>query len=129
MTIWLGMCQEKPDHEVIEQLERIAATNPENPVALVCRGVAMWLRKFNEEAMTELEQAMQRAPEEWGLYFWKGMVCASLGREEEAMAAIEKALEVELPPVLLTPLRWFEEDRPDFYQKYVVPLMAHYDLL
>jgi hypothetical protein len=57
------------------------------------------------------------------------MTYASLGRDEEATTAIEKALELELPPILLTPLRWFEQDKPDFYQKYVVPLMARYDLL
>ncbi len=45
------------------------------------------------------------------------------------MSAIEKSLELELPPILLTPLRWFEHDRPEFYQKYVVPLMARYDLV
>ena len=129
MTIWLGMCQEIPDLEVIEQLEIIATTNPENPVAFVCRGVAKWLGKFNQEAMAELEQAMQRAPDEWDPYFWKGMVCASLGREVESMAAVEKALEVELPPVLLIPLRWFEEDKSDFYHKYVMPLMARYNLV
>ena len=89
----------------------------------------MWLRGNCEEALGGLEHAFQRMHDEWGPYFWKGMVCASLGRDEEAMAAIEKALEVELPPVLLTPLRWFEEDRPDFYQKHVVPLMARYNLL
>jgi hypothetical protein len=52
-----------------------------------------------------------------------------LGHDEEAIAAIERSLELELPPILLTPLRWFEQDKPDFYQKYVVPLMARYDLL
>ena len=45
------------------------------------------------------------------------------------MGAIEKALEKGLPPVLLTPLKWFAQDRPDFYRKYVVPLMALYYLL
>jgi hypothetical protein len=36
--------------------------------------------------------------------------------------------ELEMPPILLTSLRWFEQDRPNFYQQYVVPLMARYDL-
>jgi hypothetical protein len=44
------------------------------------------------------------------------------------MALVEKALENNLPPVLLAPLRWFEQDKPDFYQKYVVPLLARYEL-
>jgi hypothetical protein len=56
------------------------------------------------------------------------MVCASMGHEEEAIAAIERSLTLDMPPILLTSLHWFEQDRPDFYQKYVVPLMARYDL-
>ena len=88
----------------------------------------MWLRRDFEGALKELEQAIQMAPEEWDAYFWKGLTYASLGHDEEALAAVERSLELELPPILLTPLRWFEQDRPDFYQKYVVPLMARYDL-
>lgn len=128
MAIWSGMCYKLPDLEVIEQLEIIARTDPENPVAFVCRGVARWLRRDFEEAQQDLEQAIQIAPEEWDAYFWKGMACASLGRDEEATMAIEKALELELPPILLTPLKWLEQDRPEFYQQYVVPLMARYEL-
>ena len=89
----------------------------------------MWLRTNFEEALQELEQAIQIAPEECDAYFWKGVACASLERDEEAMTAKEKSLELELPPILLTPLRWFEQDRPDFYQKYVGPLIARYDLV
>ena len=67
-------------------------------------------------------------PEDWDAYFWKGMACASIGQDEEAIAAIERSLTLDMPPILLTPLRWFEQDKPDFYQKYVVPLMARYEL-
>jgi len=52
------------------------------------------------------------------------MICAFLGQDEEAIAAIETALDLELPPMLLAPLRWFEQEKPDFYGKYVVPLLA-----
>ncbi len=131
MVEWSGMGKERPAAGVIQRLEAIAALDPQDLWALVCRGVALWLSRRFEEALIFLDQAIQLKPAEWAWdpYFWKGMVCASLGREEEAMAAIEKALEVELPLVLLIPLRWFEQDRPDFYQKHVVPLMARYDLL
>ncbi len=128
MAIWSGMCYERSGLEAIERLETIATTDPEIPSAFVCRGVARWLRRDFEGALQELEQAIQIAPEEWDAYFWKGMTYASLRRDEEAMMTIEKALELELPPILLAPLRWFEHDRPDFYQKHVVPLMARYDL-
>ena len=89
----------------------------------------MWLRRGFEEALHELEQAIQMALEEWDPYFWKGMTFASMGHDEDAITAIERSLELGLPSILLTPLRWFERDRPDFYQKYVVPLMTRYDLV
>ena len=129
MAIWSGMCYERPDLKEIERLETIAATDLENPVAFVCRGVAMWLLRNFEEALPLLEQPIQMTPEDWDAYFWKGMACASIGQDEEAIAAIERSLTLDMPPILLTPLRWFEQDKPDFYQKYVVPLMARYDLV
>jgi hypothetical protein len=52
------------------------------------------------------------------------MAFASLGHDEEAITAMKQSLELDLPPILLTPLRWFEQDRPDFYKQYVVPLIA-----
>ena len=88
----------------------------------------MWLLRNFEEAQLVLEQPIQLTPGASDPYFWKGMAYASLGHDEDAIAAIEHSLELELPPILLTPLRWFEQDRPEFYQKYVVPLMARYDL-
>jgi tetratricopeptide (TPR) repeat protein len=121
---WANMCQQKPDSGMAERLEAIAAVEPMHYSAYVCRGVAMWFRNNYQGALTELEQAIQQALGVWDLYFWKGMACVSLEREEEAMEAIIKALDEGMPPILLTPLRWFEQERPDFYEKQVVPLLA-----
>ena len=51
---------------------------------------------------------------------------AFLERDGEAVVAIEKALGLELPPILLAPLRWFEQEKPQFYEKYAAPLLAKY---
>jgi len=128
MVEWTGMCQERPDSGMIERLEKIAATDPEQYEAYVCRGVAMWLREDVEKAIAELERAIKRASAAWNPYFWKGIVCAALEQDEEATAMIEKSLELELPPVLLAPLRWLEQDRPAFYQKFVRHLLVRYEL-
>jgi len=53
---------------------------------------------------------------------------AYLGKDDEAIAAIEKSLELGLPPILLSPLRWTGQDRPDFYRKYAAPLLARYEM-
>jgi len=123
---WVNMCQQKPDSGIAARLEAIATADPTRCSAYVCKGVALWFRKNYEEALTELEQAIQQVPEEWDSYFWKGMAFLSLEREEEAVEAIKKALDEGMPPILLTPLRWFEQEKPDFYEKQVVPLLAKY---
>jgi tetratricopeptide (TPR) repeat protein len=130
MAEWAGMCQESPDPGMAERLGMIAATNAEAYAAYVCRGVTMWLCKHYEDAIALLEKAIQVGPGEWrwDSYFWRGMTYVSLGLEKEAITSIEKALDLELPPILLTPLKWREQDKPDFYQNYVVPLIARYDL-
>jgi len=128
MVAWTGMGPERPEDGIIERLEATASVDPENRWALVCRGVALWLNRNFEETLTLLDQAITLKPEASDPYFWKGMAYVSLAQDPAAIAAIEQSLELELPPILLTPLCWFEQDRPDFYQKYVVPLMARYNL-
>jgi tetratricopeptide (TPR) repeat protein len=141
MTEWSEMCKERHRKTTPGRLEAITAIDPQYVTAHVCQGVAWWLRGRLEEAMAELEQATLLDPgpldrffetkdpflQPWDPYFWKGMICVSLRRDEEAIAAIEKSLELGLPPVLLAPLRWFEPERPDFYKRFVVPLLARYE--
>jgi tetratricopeptide (TPR) repeat protein len=132
MTEWVIICQEKPGLEMAERLEVIATVDPDNGEAYagyyVYRGVISWIRTSFEEAVADFNRAIELDPELEDSFFWKGMVLAYLGKEDEAIAAIEKSLELRLPPVLLTPLRWIEQDRPDFYKKYVVELLARYKL-
>jgi tetratricopeptide (TPR) repeat protein len=78
--------------------------------------------------LAEIEAAISLEPREWDAYFWKGMICAYLGRNSAAIEAIEKALELDLPPVLLTPLYWLQRDRPDFFREYAEPLLKRYDV-
>lgn len=129
MVEWSEMGRERPSAEVMQRLEAIIEVDPGDCWSLVCRGVVLWLSSHFEEALTLINQANLIKPEIWDPYFWKGMVCASRMQDTEATAAIEKSLELELPPILLTPLHWFEQERPDFFQKYAAPLLAHYDLL
>jgi tetratricopeptide (TPR) repeat protein len=131
MAEWVSMCRLGGSSKTPERLEELISdvAHPAHYYPRVCRGVVHLLRERYEEAIAELEQAIPLPvkTEPWDAYFWKGMACALLQRDEEAMAAIQKALEGGLPPVLLAPLRWFEQDRPDFYHKFVVPLLAHYE--
>src|SRR5260370_27260817 len=127
MVKWTEMCQHRPAPGTAEQLETMAAIDPQFESAYVCRGTAKYLSERFEESLVELAQAILLEPERSSAYFWKGMACASLGRDGDAIAAIEKAMELGLPPVLLAPLYWFEEDRPEFFEKYAKPLHARYE--
>jgi tetratricopeptide (TPR) repeat protein len=127
---WIRMCQGAADLLISERLEAIATVAIQDYTAHICLGIALLLRRNLSGALAELEQALlSTRHEKWEAHFWKGMICAYLEQDEEAIAAIERALEIELPPILLTPLHRFEQDRPDFYQEYVVPFMARYDLV
>ncbi len=124
LSEWTEMCQESINPEMANRLRAIAETNQQHVVAYICWGVARWLSKDYAGALVELERAISLDPLGWDAYFWRGVAHASLSQNEDTKVAIEKSLELGLPPVLLTPLRWLEQDRPDFYIKYVVPLLA-----
>lgn len=124
MLAWLRIGQKKPGSAEATHLETIAEMDAAHYLAFIYRGVALHLRGNHELALNEINQAIGMEPDADDAYFWQGVILASLKRDEEAMAAIHKALELELPPVLLTPLQWFKEDRADFYEKYALPLLS-----
>ncbi|MGH2498390.1 MAG: tetratricopeptide repeat protein [Ktedonobacteraceae bacterium] len=126
---WLGLCQEEsmPDKPGLpERLEALAALDRQQPAASLCRGVALVLRGRFEEALASLEQALLLNPEMVEASFWKSLVCAELRRDEEARAALGQVLAAELPlaSVLLAPLRWLAQRRPDFYRTFIEPVLA-----
>ncbi len=123
MMQWIEMCLEKPNVEMMNRLESIAEAEPKDYNAYLCRGTAMSLRGDFQQAIVEIDQAISLESEKWGAHFWKGMNLASLGDDEEAVAEIEQALLLDMPPILLSPLRWLEQERPEFYQKYALPLL------
>jgi tetratricopeptide (TPR) repeat protein len=126
MAEWSRMCQHRADSGVAERLEAIAEVDSHDYSAHVCRGVALWIREHFNEALIELELAISLNSEDWDAYFWQGMINASMSKEEEASLALEKALSVNLPHILLVPLHWLEQDKPDFYKKYAIPLLTRY---
>jgi Flp pilus assembly protein TadD len=128
MAEWIAMGKERTGIEAATRLEEIASKNPDDYIASVCLGVAFGLRNKLREGLTTLEHAISLVPQEWDAYFWKGMLCAYLGRNILAMEALEKAFKMDLPPLLLTPLYWLEKDRPNFYNEYVAPLLARYKI-
>jgi tetratricopeptide (TPR) repeat protein len=119
---WSKMCLPHPDPARAERLEALAARDPTQHLAYVCRAVAQWLRGNSEEALAEMQQAPSSASEKEEFSFWQGLIALSLGREQEALAAFKCAL--NLAPALLTPLHWLQQDSPDLYARAIIPLLA-----
>lgn len=128
MVVYAALDKLHPGVEVAEGLEMIAMLDPQCDKACVCRGVALGLRGKLQEGLTELEQALHLDPHNEDALFWKGMICAYLGHHTTAKESIEQALQAGLPPILLTPLFWLEQDSPQFYQEYAEPLLKRYEL-
>jgi len=131
MSEWAGMSRQRPGMETAAHLEAITAIDSQLYVAYICRGVAAGLRGKVKEGLEEVEKAIPLDPGEWDAYFWKGMLLAyyrGLSSAEEAVNIIEQSLALGLPPVLLTPLYWLEEDRPDLFAKYLRSLLLQYEM-
>jgi len=89
-------------------------------------GNTLILRGRFEEALAALDQALLLNPGMAEVSFWKSLTSALLGRDEDARASLEQVLTagLPLPAVLLTPLRWLEQKRPDFYRQHAEPVLA-----
>jgi len=128
MVIYSSFGKQRPGSEVIEALEKLAATGPQSSSAQLCRGVALGLGHKYDEGIVQLEQAIQLERSTQDAYFWKGVFCAYLEQSADATQAIMQALEAELPPALLIPLYWLEQERPEMYRKIAVPFLTHYEV-
>jgi tetratricopeptide (TPR) repeat protein len=128
MAEWVGFKKQRPGEETARRLEMIAASNPHCYEARICQGVALGLRGNVKEGLGEVDRAISLEPQKWDAYFWQGMLCAYFYKERHRLAieAIDKSLEVGLPPVLLAPLHWLEEDRPIFFEWYAISLLEKY---
>jgi tetratricopeptide (TPR) repeat protein len=129
MVVYASLSKQGPGVKFAERLEAIALLDPQYCEAYICRGVVWGLCGKQQKGLTELEQALHLNTYQEDAWFWKGMMCAYLGRSTVAMEFIERALQIGLPPMLLTPLFWLEQDHLHFYQEYAEPLLKRYGLL
>ena len=128
MVISSGLGKQRPGSEIVEALEKIVAIEPQSGSAQFCQGIALGLQGNYSNGIVQLEQAIQLEKSIPDAYFWKGLFSAYLGQEGEAKQAITQALEEELPPILLTPLYWLEQERPAMYQAIAASFLAQYDI-
>lgn len=123
---WYRLGFEQPDEAMPERLETLATFKVhdiQQHTPYLCRGIACWLRGHYEQGLVEFEQGLLLEPQDEEFYFWVGMACASLGREQEAQDALKHALQLGLLPFLLAPLKLLQTQQPDFYARYAQPLL------
>ncbi len=136
---WSMMGQTPPDLQMLHHLAVIA--DKDHYTGHVCRGVLFFLQKEFTQALTILQHATTLHYDDywhadfwadfwqdWDAHFWLGMTYLALEQEEEAHMAIEQTLASGMPPILLKPLSWFEQEKPKFYEQLVKPLFDTYDV-
>lgn len=120
---WAHFGSEPLTDQVVQELERISRLDPKHYTSQMCLGVIALSREATQESLFHLEQAVTAEPEQWDPHFWIGLVAALTGETEIARQAIERSLELGLPPLLLTPLYWLKSLRPDFFELHAVGLL------
>lgn len=128
LLCWINWCENRVEQTEIQPLAKFSELDNSYP-SLVSKAFIQWYKEHFQEALTTLEQAIIDEPELWAAFFWKGFVLAYLENYEDAIVAIKTSLDNDLPPILMLPLKWLEQDRPEFYQKYALPLLQQYDLI
>ncbi len=136
---WSLMCQTPPRSYTLHRLEAIAGGD--HYTACVSQGVIFFHQRKLQQALTTLHHATALHYDqywyqdfwadywrEWDAPFWLAMTYLALDQEEEARLAIEQALAFEMPPILLKPLTWFEQEKPKLYEQLVKPLFATYEV-
>ena len=113
--------------DLLASMEEIAAADPLQGEAHICRALVLWLRGGYDEALNELSQALNLEPdphEHWKALCWRALICGWTIRDDEAVIALQHALASGLPLSLAAPLRWLEEGRPEFYAQRLAPLLT-----
>ncbi|HEX2916292.1 MAG TPA: tetratricopeptide repeat protein [Chloroflexia bacterium] len=123
---WLGVQYLLDSMELRSRLEKIARLEPNHYLTLVCKGLGLFSSRRRMDALLEFDKAITRDGDRWDAYFWKGLVCYYVEQPQAAEAAIEKALQLGLPPMLLAPLHWLQSDHPEVYRAQVKPLLARF---
>ncbi len=128
IAAWAQFGHESLDEVGVVELERISRLDPSNYTSRCCLAVVALHHADPQAALLLLEQAVTLAPKDWDPPFWIGVAAALQGESEVAQQAIEHALELGLPPLLLAPLSWLKDVRADFFELYGCPLLQRFGI-
>lgn len=130
LALYTTFDKARPGLQIVQRLQRIADQAPASTTGLLCQALVLSLHGKIRAGLTTVEHALTEEDQRADLHFWKGMLSAYYYRnqDENALKDVKYALELGLPPLLLTPLYWFAQDRPDFYAHYAQPLLSQYNV-
>jgi tetratricopeptide (TPR) repeat protein len=125
LLAWLWLCQDEPDARMAALLETLATRSVRQEDALLSQGMVSVLHQQFEQALGSFEQVLALDPQQGEAWFWKGVACAFLQRDSQALVALEQARQagVPLPLALFRLLRRVAAVRPEFYQQQLLPLL------
>jgi len=132
MALWAHMSEEGANLQINDnlravQLRTIMDLEPERYIAKLCMGLLILGEGHPEMAQTHFDAAGLQEPEEWDPPFWQGLALALQGESVQAKLAIDQALTMDLPPMLIIPLYW-TQGNPAFFEGYAAPLLQSFGL-
>jgi tetratricopeptide (TPR) repeat protein len=123
---WAQFGHEGLTEAQVVELERIAGLDPTHYTSHCCLAVLALQHSDAQAALLHLEQSVALAPKDWDPHFWIGLIAAMTGEPEVARQAIERSLELGLPPLLLVPLSWLQVAHADFFEMYGRDLLQRF---
>jgi tetratricopeptide (TPR) repeat protein len=117
MLIWLAWGEKKPTGRTISSWNEIAAMYFPAWSADLLSQLLDLVRDPDERMFDEFDFLIELEPTHFEAPFWKGMTCAVLGKIDDAVHLWEDALQLHMPPYLLTPLRWLEQEQPADWER------------
>jgi tetratricopeptide (TPR) repeat protein len=100
---WSGVSQEalgNPD-DTIASLKKAVHLSAESPVAYASLGHALARSGKREEAVRVLSALASRSESEYFPPYARALICCGLGRDADALACLEQALEERSPTIAL----------------------------
>lgn len=133
MYLWCQMGESSTLADYLEHERKLLALTPDDDLlmafleignqlegaaeSLLYHAVLAYLHGEPQDCLDSLAsvQRSQASIPSWMVMFWQVMAYTALEMDSEAQAALGAALAEGVPPILLLPLRWFKQTRPDFF--------------
>jgi tetratricopeptide (TPR) repeat protein len=112
MLVWLAWGEKRPTARMLRAWEELVEMYFTDWYADLLSLLLKLVRGPDEEVLDKFDQLIGVEPRRFEAPFWKGMTCAILGKGAEGVHLWDRALQLGMPPRLLAPLRWLEQDCP-----------------